>query len=109
MTHFLFQNELVGVHQQQRIARFHAGQIRFQTKAVEASEETFEELVVKAEKPVIVDFYAEWAPFYDAFRIENKNKNDLLMQRTSLAGAVPAVCSIPCWRKPLPSTLTFLL
>lgn len=59
MTHFLFQNELVGVHQQQRIARFHAGQIRFQTKAVEASEETFEELVVKAEKPVIVDFYAE--------------------------------------------------
>ncbi|KAI7879866.1 thioredoxin [Lichtheimia hyalospora FSU 10163] len=39
---------------------FHAGQPRFTGKTVEASTESFEQLVKKADHPVIVDFYAEW-------------------------------------------------
>ncbi|CAO3689018.1 unnamed protein product [Rhizopus stolonifer] len=39
---------------------FHAAQPRFTGKTVEATADTFEALVRKADHPVIVDFYANW-------------------------------------------------
>ncbi|KAG0860797.1 hypothetical protein G6F17_000665 [Rhizopus arrhizus] len=44
----------------QIIRSFHAAYPRFTGKTVEANTKTFDELVRKADHPVIVDFYADW-------------------------------------------------
>ncbi|KAI8060757.1 thioredoxin-like protein [Gongronella butleri] len=42
------------------IRSFHTNRPCFTGKTVEATSATFDELVVKADHPVIVDFYADW-------------------------------------------------
>ncbi|KAG2231098.1 hypothetical protein INT48_003467 [Thamnidium elegans] len=44
----------------QFVRSFHAAQPRLTGKTVEATSETFDSLVTKANHPVIVDFYADW-------------------------------------------------
>ncbi|CAO3654537.1 unnamed protein product [Mucor hiemalis] len=44
----------------QFVRSFSVAQPRFTGKTVEATTQTFESLVTKADHPVIVDFYADW-------------------------------------------------
>ncbi|ORY95416.1 thioredoxin-like protein [Syncephalastrum racemosum] len=41
-------------------AAFHAGQPRWTGKTIEANAQNFDELVTKADHPILVDFYADW-------------------------------------------------